>query len=239
MKRALSLGIFLLVPFSIASLAPAVASAAPPADGTSPAVEKPADPKRWGDASFNVVERFGQLVLPNPEVGKSGLVKGMGLEVRFVIPVAEWGAYYRYVTTAQSASGGFAWSHSEFMMGFSRRLLHVGNSALWSPRASAHLDLGVGYTTVATHESCPSNIAPWSSSCSTVTPGRTLNATSDALAAEARVGGDLSYGILFVGVDVGASILARITTGGNSVSAPGLMYLPSGQVRLGIGFPFG
>jgi hypothetical protein len=233
MKRALSLGIFLLVPFSIAT----EASAAAPADGTTPVVEKPADPKRWGDASFNVVERFGQLVLPNPEVGKSGLVKGMGLEVRFVIPVAEWGAYYRYVTTAQHGVSEFDWSHSEFMMGFSRRLLHVGNSALWSPRASAHLDLGVGYTTVATHESCPSNITPWGSGCSTGSRSA-LNATSDALAAEARVGGDLSFGVLFLGVDVGASILARITTGGSSVSAPGLMYLPSGQVRLGVGFPF-
>ena len=113
----------------------------------------------------------------------------------------------------------------------------MGNSALWSPRASAHLDLGVGYVTVSTHESCPSNITPFGSGCTTG-PRTALNATSDALAAEARVGGQISYGLFFLGVDVGASILARITTGESSVSAPSLMYLPSGQIKLGIGFPF-
>lgn len=234
MKRVASVGIFLLIPL----LRPATARAEAQADGTTAAVEKPADPKRWGDASVNVVERFGQLVLPNPEVGKSGLVRGSGLEVRFVMPVAEWGAYYRYVTSATHGNDdGFEWSHSEFMMGFSRRLMHVGRSELWSPRASAHLDVGIGYTTVGTHTSCNGNVAPFSTSCETA-PRTTLNATSDALATELRLGADLSFGLFFLGLDVGASALARITTGGNSVSAPGIMYLPSGQLRLGIGFPF-
>ncbi|MGZ3419162.1 MAG: hypothetical protein ACXVEF_27655 [Polyangiales bacterium] len=231
MKRVLLLGIFLLIP--------SAARAAETTDGTTPPVEKPADPKQWGDASFNAVERFGQLVLPSPEVGKSGLVRGSGLEVRFVMPVAEWGAYYRYVTSATRNNDGFEWSHSEFMMGFSRRLMHVGRRDLWSPRASAHLDVGFGYTTVGTHQSCNGNVVPLSTSCETGNdPHRPTNATSDALALEARVGADLTFGILFLGVDVGASVLARITTGSNSVSAPGIMYLPSGQLRLGIGFPF-
>jgi hypothetical protein len=234
MKRGWLLGIFLLIPSS-----PSAAHAAETTDGTTPPVEKPVDPKQWGETSFNVVERFGQFVLPSPEVGKSGLVSGSGLELRFVMPVAEWGAYYRYVNSATHNNDGYEWSHSEFMMGFSRRLMHVGRRDLWSPRASAHLDVGFGYTTVGTHTTCNRSVVPFSTTCETVQdPHRAPNATSDALAIEARVGGDLAFGIFFLGLDVGASALARITTGGGSVSAPGVMYLPSGQLRLGIGFPF-
>jgi hypothetical protein len=219
---------------SATAFAPAIAHAED-APANAPA-EKVVDPKVWGDASAALVERFGHLGVDGAEVGKSGLVRGSGLEVRFAMPM-EWGAYYRYVTSATKNGDRAEWSHKEFSFGVSRRLVHVGRRDLWSPRASARIDVGLGYVSFGTNTTCSGGFGFYSVSCQTPN-GQPVNATGDAFALEARVGGDLSYGVLFVGADVGIAGYWRFVTGGNSVSPPALSYMPSGQLRIGVGFPF-
>lgn len=220
-------------------LAPSLARAedeAPPVDVPTPPPAPAPTYKHFGDVSVTLVERFGVLNVPHAEVGSSGSVRGAGIEARFSMQ-PDWGAYYRYVSSATANHDSYDWFHGEFMAGVSRRVLAVGGQRLWAPRASAHVDFGVGYATLGTNESCTRSYAPFGTSCASG-PLHPTNATGDAIAAELRLSGDVAYGLVYVGVDVGIGAYARIATGSNSVSPPWLSWMPSGQLRLGLGFPF-
>jgi hypothetical protein len=193
-------------------------------------------PRAWGDGSFSLVERFGYLAINGAERGKSGLARGPGLELRFMMPVG-WGAYYRHLAIATSNDDQADWKHSEFIAGLSRRLLAVGSPQLWSARASARFDFGVGWTQTGTHERCTQSFVPFGTDCSTG-PNRPRNVQGDAFAFEARLGADIGVGPLYLGLDVGMSAFLNVTTGSNSASLPSLFLSPSGQVKLGFGLPF-
>lgn len=195
-----------------------------------------AAPREWGDASFSVVQRFGYLAINGAEQGKSGLARGPGLELRYMMPIG-WGAYYRHVGVATSNNDQAEWKHSEFIAGLSRRLLAVGSRELWSARASARFDFGVGYAQTGTHERCTKSLVPFGTDCTT-SPGRPRNVQGDALAFEARLGADVGVGPLYVGFDVGMSAYLSILTANGSASLPSLFLSPSGQVKLGLGLPF-
>lgn len=192
--------------------------------------------REWGDTSLSVVERFGYLAINGAEQGKSGLARGPGLELRFMLPIG-WGAYYRHLAVATSNNDQADWKHSEFIAGLSRRLLAVGSRQLWSARASARFDFGVGYAQTGTHERCTKSFVPYGIDCVT-SPGRPRNVQGDALAFEARLGADIGVGPLYLGFDVGMSAYLNVTTGSGSASLPALFLSPSGQVKLGLGLPF-
>lgn len=192
--------------------------------------------RQWGDASLSVVERFGYLAI-NPEGrGKSGIARGPGLELRFMLPIG-WGAYYRHVGVATSNNDGAEWYHGEFVAGLSRRLMAVGSRELWAFRASARLDFGLGWAQTGTHDRCTKSFVPFGTDCLTI-PGGPKNTQGDAMAFEVRVGADVGVGPLYVGADVGMSAYLNVTTGGNSTSLPWLFLAPSGQLKLGIGLPY-
>ncbi len=222
--------ILLAAGVSLASTRAHAQEAAPPSGAAARA------PRPFGDVALSLVERFGYLAINNAPVGKSGVVRGAGLELRYMMPIG-WGAYWRYVSTASSNGDRFEWFQGEFVAGMSKRLFAVGRTDLWSPRASGRFDFGVGYTQVGTHESCTKSFAPFGTSCVTG-PNRPVNVQGDALVVEARFGADLAYGPLFLGLDVGAAAYTNITTGSNSRSLPAFFLSPSGQVKLGVGLPF-
>lgn len=193
-------------------------------------------PRPFGDAALSVVERVGYLAINGAPVGQSGMVRGAGVELRYMMPIG-WGAYWRYVNTASANGDRFEWSQGEFVAGMSKRLLAVGRADLWAPRASARFDFGVGYAQVGTHETCTRSFAPFGTSCVTG-PNRPMNVQGDAFVVEGRFGADLGYGPLFLGLDVGAAAYANITTGNNSRSLPAFFFSPSGQLKVGVGLPF-
>lgn len=190
----------------------------------------------WGEASVNVTERMEYLSIGGAEVGKSGLARGPGVELRFVLPMG-WGAYYRWTDSATSNGDRFEWEHSEYMAGVSRRLLRVGRGQLWAPRVQATFDLGVGWSRIGTHESCTRSFVPWGTDCFTG-PSRPQNVQGDALSFEARVGAGISFGPLTVGADVGASAHVTVDGGDNSWAPPPWFFAPSGQLRLGLALPY-
>jgi hypothetical protein len=197
------------------------------------------DPKprpAFGDAAASLVERFGYLAMNNAPVGKAGMVRGAGIELRYMMPIG-WGAYWRYVSTASANRDRFEWFQGEFVAGISKRLLAVGRADLWAPRASARFDFGLGWTQTGTNETCTRSFVPFGTKCVTG-PNRPMNVQGDALVAEARFGADLGFGPIMLGLDVGAAAYANITTGSNSQSLPAFFLQPSGQVKLGVGFPF-
>lgn len=191
---------------------------------------------KWGDASLSVAERFGYLSMGGAERGKSGLARGPGLELRFMMPIG-WGAYYRYVNVATAHNDAADWYHGEFVAGLSRRLMAVGDKRLWSFRSSARFDFGMGWTQTGTNERCEQSFVPFGTNCRS-RAGLPKNVQGDALAFEARLGGDVGIGPLYVGVDVGMSAYLNVTTGSNSLSLPWLFLSPSGQLRLGVALPF-
>jgi hypothetical protein len=193
-------------------------------------------PAQWGDASASLVERFGYLAINGAERGKSGLARGPGLELRFMMPVG-WGAYYRLVHVATANKDEADWYHGEFIAGLSRRLMSVGSARPWTTRASARFDFGVGWTQTGTNKQCTQSFVPFGTHCSTP-GGRPRNVQGDALAIEGRIGADFGLGPLFVGVDVGMSAYLNMWTGSNSASLPWLFLSPSGQLRLGVALPF-
>jgi hypothetical protein len=191
----------------------------------SAAYAQAAPTKEWGDASLSVVERFGYLAINGAEQGKSGMARGPGMELRFMLPIG-WGAYYRHVGVATSSDDKAQWYHGEFIAGLSRRLLAVGSREFWSARASARFDFGVGWTQTGTHERCKQSIVPFGTDCSTG-PGRPRNVQGDAMAFEGRLGADIGVGPLYLGLDVGMSAYVNVTTGSNSASLPALFFSPS------------
>jgi hypothetical protein len=194
-------------------------------------------PKReWGDVSLSVVERFGYLAINGAEQGKAGMARGPGLELRFMLPIG-WGAYYRHIGIATANDDRADWKHSEFIAGLSRRLVAVGSRELWSARASARFDFGVGWTQTGTHERCTRSFVPYGTDCVTG-PGRPRNVQGDAMAFETRVGADIGFGPLYLGLDIGMSAYLNVTTGNDSASLPWLFLSPSGQLKLGLGLPF-
>lgn len=190
----------------------------------------------YGDAAISVVERFGYLAIDNAPAGQSGLIRGAGIELRYMMPVG-WGAYYRYVSAATANKDRFDWYQSEYVAGFSRRLLAVGRRDLWSVRVAARFDFGVGYTQIGTNETCTRSFVPFGTSCSTG-PNRPVNVQGDALLAEARFAADAGVGPIYLGLDIGSAAYLNVTTGGNSASLPAVFFAPSGQVKLGVGLPF-
>jgi hypothetical protein len=194
-------------------------------------------PRRFGDASLTVVERFSYLALSGAEQGKAGLARGAGFELRFTMPIG-WGAYYRYTGVATGHNDGFDWFSGEFVAGLSRRLLSVGGPNLWSARASARFDFGLGWTQTGTNERCTRSFVPFGTECTTFSGNRSRNVQGDAMVTEARVGGDLGVGPIYIGFDVGIAAYLNVTTGNNSLSLPWLFLAPSGQLKLGVGLPF-
>lgn len=192
-------------------------------------------PSQWGDASLNLVERFGYLAIDGAPRGKSGFARGAGLELRFMMPIG-WGAYYRYLNVATANKDGQDWYHGEFVAGLSRRLMSVGRRELWSTRASARFDFGVGYAQTGTNERCTQSFVPFGTDCSS-RGGLPKNVQGDALTFEARLGADVGFGPVAIGLDVGMSAYLNVTTGGNSLSLPWLFLAPSGQLRLGVALP--
>lgn len=192
--------------------------------------------KPFGDVALSVVERFGYLAVNNAPVGKSGMVRGAGVELRFMLPIG-WGAYYRYVSTATANNDRFEWFQGEFVAGLSKRLLGLGRRDLWTTRIGARFDFGLGWTQTGTNETCKRSFVPFGTSCTTG-PNRPMNVQGDALVVEARVGVDVDLGPVNVGVDVGSAAYLNITTGPNSQSLPAIFFAPSGQLKLGLGLPF-
>jgi hypothetical protein len=194
------------------------------------------EPKHYGEVAVSAVERFGYLAINNAPVGKSGIVRGAGIELRFMMPIG-WGAYYRYTSVATANKDRFDWFSGEFVAGLSKRLLAIGRRDLWSPRVSARFDFGVGWTQTGTNESCTRSFVPFGTKCSTG-PNRPMNVQGDALVVEARFGADFLVGPINVGLDVGSAAYMNITTGENSQSLPAFFFSPSGQLKLGVGLPF-
>lgn len=192
--------------------------------------------KPFGDVSLSAVERFGYLAIDNAPKGKSGLIRGAGVELRFMMPIG-WGAYYRYVGAATANKDRFDWYQAEYIGGISRRLLAIGRRELWTPRVSAHVDFGIGWTQVGTNESCTRSFVPFGNSCTTG-PNRPVNVQGDAMLVEARFAAELGYGFLFAGLDVGGAAYMNVTTGNNSESLPAFFFSPGGQLKLGVALPF-
>lgn len=223
----------------LASAQAASAEPEPPKSADAPPTPspRPEDPKRWGDWSIAVVERFGLLLIAGAEpAATSPTVRGAGAELRYVMPVG-WGAYWRWTDVASSVQNQFEWRQSELMFGFSRRVFRTGRVDPWTFRSQARVDVGVGFSRVGTNESCSQSFVPFGTSCSTG-PGRPPNITGDAAALEVRLSGDVGFGPIGLGLDVGFAAYARYVTGDNSVPPPGLFYLPSAQLRLGVAVPF-
>ncbi len=198
---------------------------------------RPADPARWGDWSLSLVERYGQLLIGGAEpASTSAAVRGAGLELRYLLPIG-WGAYWRYTDVASNVGNQFDWQQSELMLGVSRNVFRAGRADPWTFRAQAHVDVGFVFSRIGTNQTCSQSFVPFGTSCSTG-PGRPPNITGDSAALEVRLAGDVGFGPIGLGVDVGFGAFARYVTGDNSVPPPGLYYLPSAQLRLGIAVPY-
>lgn len=217
---------------------PAALALAPSRASAEPAETSP---RQWGEASLGIVERTQYLAIDGAKVGESGLARGAGVELRYMMPIG-WGAYYRWTDVATAgthkASEAFEWEHQEYTAGVSRRLLRLGPGGLWQPRVQAQLDVGLGYSQIGTHERCTRSYAPWGTSCTTATGGRQQNVAGDALSLEARIGANVSYGPFTVGLDIGAAAYLTLVGGDNSFTPPGTFFAPSGQLRLGLALPY-
>ena len=192
---------------------------------------------RWGEFAFSLVERFGRISVPSDsERGKSGSLQGSGFEVRFMMRPGV-GAYYRWTNAATNSHDGADWYHLEYAFGFVRRLHETGRADLLGLRTSSHLALGFLYTQLGTNEACTRGYAPLAADCSTTNFDRG-NASGAGVGMELRLGGDVAFGPLDLGLDVGISGYRRWSTGSNSVSIPGWFYVPSAQLKLAIALPF-
>jgi len=191
----------------------------------------------WGTGSLSLVERWGTLAVGSPEHGQSGGQFGSGLEARFMMPIG-WGAYYRTNRAATNNGDNFDWSHFEFSAGFSRRIVRGGSANLFSPRYQVHFDFGMLYSKLGTNERCTRSWAPLYTKCETTTSDHPVNLDGSYFGLEARIGADVSFGPLGVGVDVGIGGFRRIVTGGNSADPPTWFAAPTAQLKMGIELPF-
>ncbi|MEO7092066.1 MAG: hypothetical protein ABI175_02370 [Polyangiales bacterium] len=192
---------------------------------------------RWGDVAFSFVERFGRMSVPSDsERGTSGMLQGSGVELRFMMR-AGVGAYYRWTNAATNTGNKQDWYHLEYAFGFARRLHATGKSDLIGLRTSSRIELGFLYTQLGTHEACSRSYVPLATDCSTTNyaPG---NASGAGVGLEMRLGGDIAFGPLDLGLDIGISGYRRWSTGSGSVSIPGWFYVPSAQLKLAIALPF-
>lgn len=207
-------------------------------DAAKGAVSEPAGttPKgRWGDASFSLVERYGRLVVPSPELGTSGTLAGSGFELRFMMPVG-WGAYYRWVNGATNARNGFDWFHGDFSFGIDRRLHATGGPSTWSVRTQSRFELGLAYTQLGTNLTCTRSASPLATSCDG--GGIAGNVSGAGFGLETRIAAEIALGPIYVGADLGIAGYRRWSTGSASLSPPGWFALPSAQLRMGVGFSF-
>jgi hypothetical protein len=192
---------------------------------------------RWGDVAFSFVERFGRMGVPSDsERGRPGMLQGSGVELRFMMR-AGVGAYYRWTNAATNMGNKQDWYHLEYAFGFAQRLHATGKSSLLGLRTSSRVELGFLYTQLGTNESCSRSYVPLATDCSTTNfgPG---NASGAGVGLEMRIGGDVAFGPLDLGLDIGISGYRRWSTGSNSVSIPGWFYVPSAQLKLAIALPF-
>ncbi|GAC1578724.1 MAG: hypothetical protein NVS3B20_09810 [Polyangiales bacterium] len=190
----------------------------------------------WGDASLSLVQRVGKLSLSQTD-HLGGATRGSGMEGRFMMPIG-WGAYYRFGNEATKKQDGFDWNHFDIGGGFSRRLAGFGSPELWTLRGQLHLDFGLLYSQIETHESCATGYAPFSTQCQSVSQSRGGDASGAALGLEARVGGELGVGPIGVGIDVGEAGYLRLISGANSLPIPARYSLLSVQFKAGIAIPF-
>jgi hypothetical protein len=192
---------------------------------------------RWGDVAFSFVERFGRMSVPkDSERGKSGTLQGSGVELRFMMRPGV-GAYYRWTNAATNSGNKQDWYHLEYAFGFAKRLHATGKPGLIGLRTSSRFEIGFLYTQLGTNEACTRSYMPLATDCSTTNFGLG-NASGAGVGLEMRLGGDVAFGPLDLGVDIGISGYRRWSTGSGSVSIPGWFYVPSAQLKLAIALPF-
>jgi hypothetical protein len=236
--RSLALGLSLL------GLSRA-ASAAPPMTPESEKEKSSAEPKgdalagKWGDFALSVVERFGRISVPSDaERGQSGALKGSGMEFR-VGTRSGLGAYYRIITAATSNNDGADWYHAEYAFGFAGRLHASGKPGFWQFHTQSRIELGILYSQLGTNQTCSTSYAPWGTSCDSTVPSPFLNASGAGWGVEMRLAGEIGFGPIGLGLDVGASANHRWSTGESSVSIPFHWFVPSAQLKIALVLPTG
>ncbi len=209
------------------------------------AKDKPTGPKvdplkgRWGNVAISLVERFGTIQLPSSaEHGKSGSLRGSGLELRFNMRPGI-GAYYRLTTATTANNDKNDVYQLEWAFGFSKRLHATGKPGFWQFRTSSHLDFGFLYWHLDTNESCTRSYSPLSSSCETLDWSRGNNTSGSGVGLEARLGAEIAIGLLGLGFDVGVAGYQKWSTGGNSDSPPMNYWVPTAQLKLSVDLSMG
>ncbi len=205
--------------------------------GSPTASAQQAQSQGFGDVAFSTVARFGSVSVGSQPHGKSGAMRGSGLEARFMMPIG-WGAYYRAITAATDNRDGFEWKHFEIGAGFSRRILRGGTANLLGVRYQLHIDIGMFYAQLGTHETCTTGMVPFAASCDSLSAKRAPDAHGVSLGLEARIAAEVGLGPIGFGVDLGAGAFRGILTGGNSLDPPTWYLVPSAQVKLGLVYAF-